>query len=148
VAYELFNGQVSAMELTMAAPIGHVRIQSGEYFPSPEQEKERGFKASMFADVVGPSFLTKTTPSTRRRLLEEKGLSVPEDIIAATRHLPQFSGSVLGEAAVKTATAQPPKSAADILKKMAFKGEEDIQAIADAKCSSSGRHSKPSDNPA
>lgn len=72
-------------------PFGCVPIGCGEYVPTAEQEAQ-GLTAEFFEDLV-PSFLRRTPPAVRRRLLEERGMEVPSDLIARTAHLAEFQQS-------------------------------------------------------
>ncbi len=72
----------------MPRPIGVFRIGGGEYVPTPEQEAQ-GLTAEHFEDLV-PNLLQRTPPAVRRRLLEERGIKVPSDLIASTAQLAEF----------------------------------------------------------
>ena len=156
MAYELWNPHTADMEFTMGNPIGTIRIKSRTYFPSPEQE-EVGIRAKDFHDLIGPSFLAPTPNKDRRRLLEAAHLPVPQVVLDATRHLPEYKGKeegtsvVAGAAApaIVKATAGEALSAAEKLKAAGLGkfvpqtlGDE-LQAAVDSKCSSN-RDKRPS----
>jgi hypothetical protein len=132
--FELVNKQSNNMEFNIGGRIGAVHIKSGDYFPTPEQE-ERGIYARDFTEQIGPSWLSKTPPATRRLLLEKAGLPVPESLIEVTKHLPQFkNGSAHADTPI-------PKVVVPSTTEFARSGpgeiEQQLQEMVDSKCSSS-----------
>jgi hypothetical protein len=93
MAYEFQNPRKRAIECVIRAPIGTTLIAGGTFVPTPEQE-EGGLTPDLLEDWVNPSFLKRTPPALRRRLLAAKGIPIPEDLIAATAHLEEFGGVV------------------------------------------------------
>ena len=88
MAFEFQNPGPSCIKHVLHRPFGCVPIGCGEYVPTAEQEAQ-GLTAEFFEDLV-PSFLRRTPPAVRRRLLQERGMEVASDLIARTAHLAEF----------------------------------------------------------
>jgi hypothetical protein len=103
--FEFHNPGPSRIDHVLHRPFGLVRIGPGEYVPTAEQEAQ-GLTVEFFEDLV-PSFLRRTPPAVRRRLLEERGMEVPSDLIACTAHLAEFQQNAApgGEAEPMAAAA-------------------------------------------
>jgi len=89
--FEYHNPHPSAVECCIRQPVGSVKIAAGQVVPTPEMEAV-GITADVLSPFVLPSFLRPTPPPVRRRLLVAAGAAIPEDLVAATAHLPEFGG--------------------------------------------------------
>jgi len=95
MCFEYHNPRKRVIECVFAQPIGCILVPGGSFVPSPEQE-DAGVTADMFDDFH-PSFLKRTPPALRRRLLQAIGREVPKDIVNSTAHLEEFGGGVAAE---------------------------------------------------
>lgn len=89
--FEFHNPHPSAVDCCIRQPVGTLHIPAGQAVPTPEMEA-RGITVALLEPFVLPSFLRPTPPADRRRLLVAAGVAVPEDVVAATAHLPEFGG--------------------------------------------------------
>ncbi len=105
MAFELYNGNRHAVECSLHRPFGLIVIPSGGYAPTAEQERE-GVTVDMFEGYV-PGLLRPTPPEKRRGLLEEAGLGVPRELVAAT------SASAGSSASGEGRSGQAPTRACD-----------------------------------
>lgn len=93
MAFEFHNPQQNAIECCIPAPIGLIKVNAGDYVPTPEME-ERGVTPDLFKPFAEARFALKaTSPVARRRLLEAAQLEVPPDLVALTKNLPEFGGT-------------------------------------------------------
>jgi hypothetical protein len=157
--FDYHNPHVSAIECCIRQPVGSIIIKAGEVVPTPEME-DKGITADVLAPFIVPNLLRPTPPVVRRRFLQAGGFPVPEDIIAATAHLPEFGGAPQPVAppaaptrklptpkprqatrhnfASELETALKTKATTPSLQDAAVKqGQDDqLQRLADGKCSS------------
>lgn len=71
--YELKNNQTHVIRFNCSPPIGQIRIEPGEYVPTPMQEEKYGIDWEFFHDITGPSYLKKVLEDERRTVVAEKG---------------------------------------------------------------------------
>jgi hypothetical protein len=153
--FEYHNPHPSAVDCCIRhQAIGTLRVAAGQAVPTPEMEA-RGVTAQLLEPFVLPSFLRPTPPADRRRLLVAAGVAVPEDVVTATSHLPEFGGAVLPKATAPV-TEEAKKAAPRVRRQTrhnfnseletalktrrgtpsAQSGENKLQEQADALCSS------------
>lgn len=68
--FEFYNPHVSRCGCYLGSTYGEIKVEPGQYVPTPEHEKA-GITSAMFEKHVAPSFLHKTPGQIRRRLREE-----------------------------------------------------------------------------
>lgn len=140
--FEYFNPGPAPLQLSFPPPIGSIVVQPKGYVPTPEQEKD-GITVKSLEQYVGVSWLHRTPPYLRRRLFQSHKVTVPEDLIAATRHLPEFSGVVAADSSggstvvpvQTTATVESPRHTEDQFYNRPADALESLQEMIDAKCS-------------
>lgn len=156
--YEYHNPHPSALECCIRQPIGSVTIPSGAVVPTPEMEAA-GVTSDVLAAFACPNLLRPTPAVVRRRLLQKAGAAIPENILAATNHLPEFGGTLPAPQSVPTPAVTPVPAAdlrlrrqtrhqfaAEMESALAKRGvapsletspdSVDTQKLADARCSS------------
>jgi hypothetical protein len=69
--FEFFNPHTCRQGCHLGSKFGEIKVEPGQYVPTPEQEKA-GMTPAMFEAHVNPSFLHKTPGNIRRRLRLEQ----------------------------------------------------------------------------
>ncbi len=145
MSYELYNPHVHNIDCSLPRPIGMVRVEPNECLPTPEQEAAH-LTAEVLKEFVIPNLLHPTPAALRRRLLLAEKLEVPEDLVALTKHLPEFGGPDPSDPeASPVVAAQAPKQEirhvfpenTNSEPKHAPSLEEQMQVISDQRSSSS-----------
>jgi hypothetical protein len=161
MAFEYHNPHPSNLECCIGRPIGSVIVEAGEVVPTLEME-DRGITAEILEPFVSSNLLRPTPPAVRRRFLASEGMEIPDDVAAATDHLPEFGGSPppaptavvapvqkkpqLRQRQTRHRFAKEMESAMGMSRTSPSLGERAVdptQSLADKKCSS--RPMRPSD---
>lgn len=146
MAYDFFNPHQCAIDCSIPMPIGMIRVMPNECLPTVEQEK-KGITAELLEQFDIPNLLHPTPAPVRRRLLQEENLDVPESIVEATKHLPEFGGPDISKgeepATVSEAAARPKMVTKHVFPESGDGKsapppnlEGNMQTLADAMCSS------------
>lgn len=67
MAFEFYNPHGMRLGCTLGQPFGEIKVNPGEYVPTPDME-DKGISSALFEPFVGKSFLHKTPGHVRRRL--------------------------------------------------------------------------------
>jgi len=146
MAYDFYNPHQCALDLSIPMPIGMIRVMPNECLPTVEQEN-KGIVADLLEQFNIPNLLHPTPAPVRRRLLQDEELDIPESVVSATQHLPEFGGPDITKgdapATVSKAAAKPAPTTKHVFPEsgrgksaQAPSLEGDMQTIADRLCSS------------
>jgi hypothetical protein len=146
MSYDFFNPHQCALDLSIPMPIGQIRVMPNECLPTVEQEA-KGITAEILEQFNIPNLLHETPAPVRRRLLQEEDLEIPEYVVEATKHLPEFGGPDIAKgeepATVSEAAARPRTPTKHVFPESgegnpatAPNLEGDMQTLADKLCSS------------